>query len=224
MRASKVLSAVIVVACAVAAASSAGAAPCDEAEATARTAEIRGLLERESRRTRRWNLGWGIGFGVLAVGQLGLTAADYTPIGDYDEDKEHGLYVAATKAAIASLAHVVLPLKMAWPGPATGDPCVDRDAAERALQRSGDNEKRSFYLNHLGAIAMNVGGLLVLGLGFDTWKEGWLSVALGYPVGLLHAYTQPRRVWHVARRVPPDVAITVLRNEHTWGLAIGGAF
>jgi len=220
---SKGLLATIAVGCVLAAARPADAG-CDEADAAARTTKIRALLDGEAKRARRWNLAWGIGFGTVAAGQFGLTLADYTPLGDYDDDKEVGLYFAAGKAALGSLAHVVLPLKIVRPGPLTGDACADLDAAERALRASGRNEQRSFYLNHLGAFAMNAGSLLLLGMVFDTWREGWLGLAIGYPVGLLHAYTQPRRAWRWARRLPDDVSVTVVRNEDAWGLAIGGAF
>lgn len=218
MRGIKVLFVAIAIA---AGAAPAVAAPCDEAAATDRTAKLRALLDDQARAARRWNLGWGIGFAVAAAGQFGLAAADYTPLGDYTEDTENGLYVAGTKAVLASLSHVILPLKTARVPAATGDPCADLEAAERALRETGKNERSSFFLNHLGALAMNVAGLIVLGTVFDTWKEGWMSVAIGYPIGLAHAYTQPRRGWHWWRHTP---TIQVVRNEQVTGLALSGAF
>ncbi len=210
----------------------AAAQPCDPDEAEVRTGEIRAHLDHEARRARRWNLGWGIGFATLSLAQGSLIAAEWTPLGDYDDDAAANLYVGTAKSTIASLAHLIVPLKIVRAGAATGDACADLAAAERALRKSGSNEKQSFWLNHLGAIALNGGGLLVLGIGFDTWKEGVISVAMGYPMGLLHAYTQPRRSWHAVRNgrllrpAAPTVAwqLGAVHTEHYTGLVLGGTF
>jgi len=199
----------------------ASAVACDEAAATARTEKLRALLDGQARNARRWNLGWGIGFGVAALGQFGLAYAEYTPLGEYTEDTEAGLYVAGTKAALASLSHVILPLKIVRVPAATGDPCADVEAAERALRLTGKRERQSFFLNHAGALAANLAGLILLATVFDTWHEAWVGAAMGYPIGLIHAYTQPRRGWHWWRNAP---AVTVVHNEQMTGLALGGAF
>lgn len=208
----------------------AAAQPCDPVEAEVRTAEIRAHLAHEGKRSRRWNIAWGVTFATLSVAQAGLVVAEYNPTGDYDDKAQANYVVGASKSAIASLAHVVLPLKIVRAGAATGDACADLAAAERALRKSGENEKRSFWLNHLGAIALNGGGLLILGLGFDAWKEGAISAAMGYPIGLLHAYTQPRRSWHAVRNgrllrpASPTVSwqLGAVHTEHYTGLVLGG--
>lgn len=195
-------------------------ADCDHAAAEARIAKVRAVLAHDAVHARRWNLAWGIGFGAAAAGQFALTLADYSPLAEYTDDVEHGLYIASAKAAIASLTHVILPLKIVRPGPRTDDVCADLAAAERALHKTGTNEKRAFWLNHLGGLAMNVAGVLILGMGLDSWREAWLGFAIGYPVGVIHAYTQPRRGWHWAR----NVSVTPIQQEGVTGLAIGGVF
>jgi hypothetical protein len=55
-----------------------------------------------------------------------------------------------------------------------------RAAAERAAR----TERRAFWLSHLGGLAVNFGGTLVIAER-TSWKTGLWSFALGYPVGLL---------------------------------------
>jgi hypothetical protein len=175
------------------------AAPCDEALAAARAGAIRAHLDGEARRARRWDIGWAVGFGVITAGQLGLVAAEWTPLGDYDEVAEASLTVGAVKSGIGTLAHVILPLRITRAPAPTGDACADLDAAERALAATAAAERKAFWLNHGGSLALAVGGMLYLGLAEDDWGEGVTSFAIGYPVALLAVYLQPRGSWKAAR-------------------------
>ncbi|HEY7611082.1 MAG TPA: hypothetical protein VIF14_17780, partial [Alphaproteobacteria bacterium] len=56
--------------------------------------------------------------------------------------------------------------------PSTPAPAGVLAAAERALRETAANQRKAFILNHVGNIVLSGGGLLILGLGFDTWKEG----------------------------------------------------
>jgi hypothetical protein len=201
-------------------------AQCDAATAEARTVEIEAVLARDARNARRWDLGWAATFGVLAGAQLGMAVAEWAPLQDFDDKVEASLYVGAIKSGIGSVSHLVLPLRVARPGPRSGDACADLAAAERALQESAKKERETFYLNHLGSLALNVGGLLYLGLHDDAWKEGVMSFALGYPVGLLSTYTQPRRAWHLGRRAPTIAAwnLGAVRRSGYTGLQLSLSF
>lgn len=217
--------AVLVVFVGVAAAAPAPASACDAEVAAARVARIDAHLAREARRSRRWNVGWTLGFAGLAGGQLGLAAAEWTPIGEFDDAKRAGLHVGAVKAAVASVGRAVLPLRVARPR-LTGDPCADLDAAERALRATAAAERRGFYLNHAATVAFGVAGLLVLGLHYDTWEEGWMSVALGTPVGLLSTYTMPRASWRADRdgafEAAPAMTLGVARGDGWTSLVLSG--
>jgi hypothetical protein len=203
-----------------------GAAPaeaCDPTEAGARAARLQTHLDRERRRARRWDNAWLVTFATATVAQGSARLAEWTPLGDYDDDAEAGLEVGTVKGAVATLAHVVLRLKIVRPE-RTGDPCVDAEAAERAFRASARNERRSFYLNHLGSFAFNVGGMLYLGLREDAWGEAALSTGIGYPVGLLAVYTQPRGVWKAERRGGIEATIGVARRRDFTGLVLAGTF
>ena len=206
----------------VAAAAPAGAQPCDATEAEARTARIEAHLEREKRRGKRWDNIWLATFTTLAAVQ-GVAIATETTIGDYDEAAEAGLVVGTVKSTVGALAHVILRLKVVRPR-RTGDPCADVIDAERALAKSAKNERSSFYLNHLGSFALNVGGMLWLGLQEDEWGEGVKSLAIGYPVSLIAVYTQPRGALKAHRRGTFDSTVGVARRRDFTGLVIAGTF
>jgi hypothetical protein len=200
----------------------AAAQPCDPAEAEARTARIQQHLDREKRRGKKWDNIWLATFATLAAAQ-GVAIATETTIGDYDEAAEAGLIVGTVKSTIGALAHVILRLKVVRPKK-TGDPCTDLEEAERALRKSAKNEKRSFYLNHLGSFALNVGGLLWLGLQEDEWGEGAKSIALGYPISLIAVYTQPRGALKAHRRGTFEATVGVTRRADFTGLVLAGTF
>jgi hypothetical protein len=196
-----------------------------------RTADINGLLEDEARRARWWDLGWGAGFGAAALAE-GTMAATRWELGLTLDDKQvAGLWVGAGQAAIASLSHVVLPLRVER-ADATGDPCGDARAAEHALDDAADHEAAAFWLGIAGAVALNGGALLVLGLHDDAWGQGALVAGIGLPVGVVHVWTTPRRAWRARddgtyETAPVSWRIDSVRAIHTpevTGLAISGSF
>jgi hypothetical protein len=197
------------------------AAACDPEVAGAEAATLRAHLDGEARRARRWNLGWAIAFGGLAAAQGALVAAEWTPLGDYDADAEAELWIGAGKATIAMLARAVTPLRVHRPA-VTGDGCVDLEAAQRALRATARAQRRTFWLNHLGGLALNVGGLVLFRTTRDGWTGGLRSAALGYPVGIASTYTQPRGSWRGVRQ--GDLRIGIVRGGGYTGLALGGSF
>lgn len=195
--------------------------PCDPVAAARTMAEHRGLLEDQARRSRSWNAVWGIGYFVAAAGQFAFAAKpEWAPI-DVDDDMQKGLYVGAVKSAIGSAARIVVPLRAIQPDFDVNDPCGGAAAAEAALRITARKQKTSFWLNHLGGLAVNLGGSLVLGLGYDAWGAAATSFAVGYPVGLLSTYTMPRGAWQELRE---RHALTVTVSPMGNGLAIAGTF
>ena len=200
------------------------------ADAEARSTGIRRFLDREAKRARTWDLTWALVLGAAAAGQGALLAAEWHPLNDYDDDVRAGLIVGTSKAGIATLPHIILPLKIVRPAAPSGDACADLAAAERALRETAKNEKKAFILNHVGNVVLSGGGLLILGLGFDTWKEGATSAATGYPTGLLVTYTLPRASWKVVRggyleqETALDLRIAPAIGPGFAGLVVGGYF
>jgi hypothetical protein len=171
------------------------AAPCD-ADAAARSDAIRAHLDREVHRGRVWDVAWGTGFGVTAVGYGAMAMTRWEFGIELDDRRQAGLWVAAGKSTIAAVSHLVLPLKVEQPAAATGEPCADLEEAERALRVTAKHESQAFWLSVAGGVALNGGALLLLGLRYDAWTEGVISTAIGIPVAGVHAWTAP----HASRR------------------------
>jgi hypothetical protein len=212
----------------------AAAQACDPVEAGTRDAAIRRHLDQQAHRAKIWDLAWGIGLSAAAAGQIGLVAAEWHPLEDYNDDVEAALYVGAGKSIVSAAAHVVLPLKIVKPPAASGDACADVTAAERALAETAGNQRTAFFVNHAGSVAFAVGGLLILGLGFDTWSEGWKSAAVSYPLGLAITYTLPRASWKAVRSgrfaapaapaSPVSLGMAPMHGLGVTGLAVTGRF
>jgi hypothetical protein len=169
-------------------------------------------------RIHRWNLTWQIAFGAAAAGQLGLALTEQNPLGPFDRDYQETLYVGAAKATLAVTARLVLPLRITSPAP-TGDACRDRAALQRAIADAGRRERNLFWMTHIGGLAVNAAGAIVLGER-RSWSVGAVSFAIGYPVGLLSLYTMPRSSWHLAR----SATWSVQADAHTFFVAIAGRF
>ena len=177
-----------------------------------RAAEIDRTLASQRRKSRRWDLTWSATFGTLALAQAGLALAEWTPFGEFDEAAEASLWVGASKAAIGSLSHLILRVKIPRGG-SEADPCEHLASSERALREARKAERTTFFLNHAGSLGLNVAGMLVLGLRYDSWTDGMMSFALGWPVGLLSIYTQPRGAWHAHIIATADVRGVALAGQ-----------
>lgn len=196
------------------------------ADAHDRAQALRQRLDQERARAARWRLGWGIGFGVVTIGQGALVIAEFTPLGEYDAAAEASLMAGAAKSIIGLGARVIAPVKVPRPT-VTGDPCADLAAAEDALALAARSEKQSFWLNHLGGLALQIGATLYIGLSADdAWDDAAISFAIGYTVGVSSTYTQPRAAWHEHRRSAADRRWHVgpLVSPHARGLAVVGSF
>lgn len=199
---------------------------CDEAAAEVRIGEITRLLDDQARRTRLWNVGWAIGFSAVAVGQGVFTwKPSWSPI-DIDADLREGMGVSAGKAAIAALSRIILPLKGERFGYRPDETaCSALPRAEGALAYTARRQKRSFWLNHIGGIALNLSGVAVLGFAYDNWGGALTSFVLGSAVGAASSYTMPRGAWKAQRRWYPDgLTVTPVVSAETRGLAVGWAF
>ena len=177
-------------------------AVCVARHAAADCVAQRALLARDQARAEKWNLGWGLGFTAATVIQA---AGALTPVSDRQHD---ALVVGAIKSGVGALTHAILPLRVATP-----QRCED---VERLVRTAGKHERNLFFLNHLGGLALNLGGALVLGE-LHTWKDGLVSFAIGWPVGLFHAYTLPRGAWHEMRTISvvpqPGGALAIIGGE-----------
>ena len=190
---------------------------CDEAAAVVRTDQIADILDHDALRAERSRLAWGTFFTLAAAVELGGAAADYAPFQTETHSVRAAEIVSGTKAAIASFSQVILPLRIdriehATPGTATSA-CHELVSAENSLRIAAHRERNSFYLNHIGGMALAVAGMLVLGIGEHAWGQAGLSVAEGYPIGLASTYSLPRGAWHAWRDGIPSATTAKIKQS-----------
>ncbi|MCC7385674.1 MAG: hypothetical protein IT384_27745 [Deltaproteobacteria bacterium] len=169
-----------------------------ETEADRRRRVLARLLEAESGRARLWTGIWGGTFGLLAVGQLGLTP--FQP-----EEERPDSYAGAAASAIGVAQLVVMPLSVLADGDdllaiserwaESAGPCAALEEVELRLIRGAASEALGVsWWAHAANVALNVALGAVLGVGLDHWVSAGLSVALGVAVGEAAILTQPARL------------------------------
>jgi hypothetical protein len=185
-------------------------AGCDPHEA----AKLRALLERDASHARKWNLAWTGIFGSAAIGTFAVGLANPFP------ELQTGLYVSSGKATIGALARLILPLRVPVPEP-NSDPCADVEALRTAVALVAKRERRNFWINHVGGILVNGGGALIVWK-YESGAQALLSIAIGYPVGLLSNYTAPRRTWKYFREHNWTVTVQPQQQLGAWMIGLGG--
>ena len=180
---------------------------------------IRGALEREARRAHRWDVAWGITFGAAAIGYTAMAASDWEFGATLDRAQRDDLWLGAIKSGIASLSHVVLPLRIEQPGPNDAT-CADDAAAIHALEVSARHERTTFWLSNAGNVALNGGAALYLGIHDHDWTQALISAGIGVSVAIVHTWTLPRG----APRALDALQLSVARTPSFTGVLVGGAF
>jgi len=152
-------------------------------------------LAAERTHGRVWQAGWtgAYGFGVLLQGaRAGL---------EDDAGERADLIVSAVKATIGT-ARLLLSPTPARHGaeaaraiaPTDADACARRlEVAESALEQSAERARSRFsWKSHLANVVLNVGGAVIVAVGFDE-PEGWASGVLGLLVGEAQIWSHPWR-------------------------------
>ena len=196
----------VVIACA----RTVAAAPC-EGEAN----DLRSDLQREARRTRIWNWSWRIVHTTGAVVQLGIAAS-----GKANHDDTQSLWVGGVKSTLGALNAWFAPPHIEVPV-ASGDACTDRSMLRGARERNASNERAAFWAAHISGLIVHGIGMLVL-TERVSWKAGWQSFLLGYPVTLLNVYTMPRASMRRTRERAWTAGITT--DGERYGVVVAGAF
>lgn len=194
------------------------AQPCDAAEVT----ELREHLTVQQDKANTWNWAWRITFTGAAVATAVVGAWDPIP----SLELKQGLYASSGKATIGAAARWILPLRIHVPD-ATGDACADLALLRREIRRVAHKERGLFWMGHIGGIAVNLAGAAYVWYQ-DDLNKALLSIAIGYPVGVLSNYTMPRGTWklHREREASWNVgSVSVMpRDEGGWTLSLGGTF
>jgi len=178
---------------------------------------IRGVLEREAHRAHRWDVAWGLTFGAAAIGYTAMAASDWEFGATLTHAQRDDLWLGAIKSGIASLSHVILPLRIEQPA---GDSCTDDAAAIHALEVSARHERTTFWLSNAGNVALNGGAALYLGIHDHDWTQALISAGIGVSVAIVHTWTMPRG----APRALDALQLSVARTPSFTGVVIGGSF
>jgi hypothetical protein len=168
------------------------AGPC--IEAAQRLGHVRQQLNQDAVDGRRWTAGWAIGLGSVALGgaSLALTRSD--------RGERAELLVGAGKSVLGLVPLFLRPVPAirdaAKLGPRANetadDDCAALPEAEALLRRSADDEAFARgWLSHSLALAINAGGLLIVGLKYDRWRTGIAGALIGAAVGEAQIFTRP---------------------------------
>jgi hypothetical protein len=185
------------------------------AETCADPSALRADLEHESVRADHWNLAWRITHTAFAAGQFGIAAS-----GAVDRDNTRVLWVGGAKSTLGALGAWLSPLRIDVPPP-TGDACADRTALRAVAERAASDERRAFWVSHIGGFVVNLAGSVVVAE-LTSWQNGVLSFAVGYSFSLLSTYTMPRASWGRIRE--PTWTANILAGRDRYALVVGGSF
>lgn len=157
-------------------------------------AELRGFLATEIARADQWDLAWGLAFGGVSTAQTAAAITKFKPGGGFNADDEATLYVGAAKSLVGFGAHTITAIRVKLPPP-DPDACVDLAHLRKALVKLGKAERQTFWLTHIGGLAVNLTGGAIL-WHERSFKVGLISVLISLPIGPFTAYTMPRAAWH----------------------------
>lgn len=159
----------------------------DERATAARVQKLEARLDVERRRLTLYRRGWPVIFGVAAISQVAVA--------ELGSDKRRPAFlVSAFKATLgATVTPFLSPRAKETPRLAGEAPCSRLRRLEDAWLDLGRRERRGgAWYNHALGVALNVAGLLYLGLVEDQWIEGLAGALVGSAVGELRLWTQPR--------------------------------
>jgi len=169
-------------------------------------------LAEEQRRAGQWNLAWRIANTAGATAQFAVAAS-----GVADHDTTRALWISGAATTVGALVSWLIPLEISVP-PASDDRCVEDIALRAAVARGADDERRAFWFQHAGSLAVNLGAAVAIAETV-SWQAAARSFAIGYSVSLLQTYTMPRAMWRHRRSYSLRVqAIGAV------GVAIAGRF
>jgi hypothetical protein len=206
---------------------SARAQGCEGAER--RLAVIHSLLRADAHDARIWAWGWGLGFTALAAAQAGLALTRD------DAGQRAELFVGAGKTVLGLVPVLFVPVparrdagvlegRLAARAEGEGG-CALLPEAELMLRRSADDEAfaRS-WLAHVATIAVNGGGLLIVGLGYHRWVTGTVGALVGTAVGELQIFTRPEGALRSLRSFEGRWAVAPMLARGAAGVLVAGAF
>jgi hypothetical protein len=193
-----------------------------EEEIDARLRFLTEKLDGGVRNNLAWYAGWSSFYGVAIVVQLGR-------LGYAVDDAERAdLIVSASKATIGVVSRLVRPPHAIY-GTRELRGMRERTAEERwrkvvraeslLARNAKESDERYSWLAHTINLALNIGGGLIVWLGYHDFARGAGSAAVGIAVGEVQIWTQPwraKRDWQDYQRrfgaraeLPSGVRVTL---------------
>jgi hypothetical protein len=186
------------------------------------------FLEERLRKNRKlaslWQYGWTSFYAAGLVVESGWAAGD-------DESRADHV-VSASKAAIGVLVRSLRPPRSVRGDRPLRDLPVDTrvDKANRLLaaeallaQDARESDRRYAVLAHATNVVLNVAGGLIVGLGYNDWKNALASSLIGVSVGEIMIWTQPwqgKRDWQSYRqRYGAPASVSARSCRRSLGLA-----
>jgi len=203
------------------------AQPCADSEE--RLGFVSERLRADARDARVWQWGWGLGFSALAVGQAGLALTRS------DRGERAELYVGAGKSVLGLVPVLLVPVPAMrdagvidgqLAAAAGGDGrCALLPEAELSLGRSADDEAfaRS-WLAHTATVAVNGGGLLLVGIGYHRWVTGSVGAVVGTVIGEIEIFTRPTGALLGRRGYQDRWMVAPLVERDAYGIRVAGLF
>lgn len=200
---------------------------CDQAEAHLRL--VKDQLDADVHRGHRYEWGWGLGNGGVAIGLFGLALASN------DDGARAEAYIGSGGSVLAAVLPVLLQRvpaitdaprfdRMLAETPEGPERCALVAEADRLLARSAHDERFARGpVSHTINMLINGGGWLIIGFGWDRWTTSGLGAFFSIGLGELQIYTRPTgamRAW--SRRLAWTVAPVVGQGQT--GLLVGGSF
>lgn len=196
-----------------------------------RLAFVSSRLHADAHDARVWAWGWGLGFTALALGQAGLALTRD------DRGERAELLVGAGKSALGLVPVLFVPVPavrdagaldgrlVVAPASAEDGRCALLPEAEGLLRRSADDEAFARgWLAHVLAVAVNGGGLLIVGFGYDRWATGTIGALVGTVVGEIQIFTRPTGALRGRRDYEGRWAVTPMLERDAAGVRLAGVF
>jgi hypothetical protein len=203
------------------------AAACDDP--AARLSFVSDRLHADARHARVWTWSWSAAYTGLAAGQIGLAQTRA------DAGERAQLYVGAGQSLLGLLPVLFVPVPALGDAgrldarlaaaPAADERCALMPEAERLLARSADDEAfaRS-ALAHALTVAVNAGGLLIVGLGYHRWAPAAGGALIGVAIGELTIFTRPAAALDARRSDGARFGVAPLFDAHAAGARLYAAF
>ncbi|HEY2902791.1 MAG TPA: hypothetical protein VGL59_19575 [Polyangia bacterium] len=204
------------------------AQPCANAED--RLAVVRQRLRADAKDARVWAWGWGLGFTALAVGQAGLAVTRS------DRGQRADLYVGAGKSVLGLVPILFVPVPavrdadvfdghLTAAATAPDQRCALLAEGDGLLARSADDEAfAGGWLAHAANVAVNGGGLLIVGLGYRRWATGAVGALIGTAIGEVQVFTRPTSALRGRRSDQGRWALAPLLDRDAVGIRLAGIF